>query len=57
MFRTLGLAIASTCLTFVSPAALAAGVPEKLGLKRRAVAEKTPAPLPNAALCTMTTCR
>ena len=57
MFGTLGLAIASTCLTFVSQAALAAGVPEKLGLKRRAVAEKTPAPLPNAALCTMTTCR
>jgi urease subunit alpha len=40
MFGALGPAIASTCLTFVSQAALAAGVPEKLGLKRRAVAVK-----------------
>ncbi|HXF07871.1 MAG TPA: urease subunit alpha [Candidatus Acidoferrales bacterium] len=38
MFGALGGAIASTCLTFVSQAALAAGVPERLGLKRRAVA-------------------
>ncbi|MFZ5533071.1 MAG: urease subunit alpha [Pseudomonadota bacterium] len=38
MFGALGGAIASTSLTFVSQAALAAGVPERLGLKRRAVA-------------------
>jgi len=38
--RSTGPAIASTCLIFVSQAALAAGVPEKLGLKRRAVAVK-----------------
>jgi len=40
MFGALGGAIASTCLTFVSQAALAAGVPERLGLRRRAVAVK-----------------
>jgi urease subunit alpha len=40
MFGALGGAIASTCLTFVSQAALAAGVTEKLGLRRRAVAVK-----------------
>ncbi|GMV68817.1 MAG: urease subunit alpha [Pseudomonadota bacterium] len=40
MFGALGGAIASTCLTFVSQTALAAGVPERLGLKRRAVAVK-----------------
>jgi urease subunit alpha len=40
MFGALGGAVASTCLTFVSQAALAAGVPERLGLKRRAVAVK-----------------
>jgi urease subunit alpha len=40
MFGALGPAIASTCHTFVSQAALAAGVPERLGLKRRAVAVK-----------------
>jgi len=40
MFGALGGAIASTSLTFVSQAALAAGVPERLGLKRRAVAVK-----------------
>jgi urease subunit alpha len=40
MFGAYGGAIASTCLTFVSQAALNAGVPEKLGLKRRAVAVK-----------------
>ncbi|MBK9427007.1 MAG: urease subunit alpha [Gammaproteobacteria bacterium] len=40
MFGAYGGAIASTCLTFVSQAALAAGVPEKLGLRRRAVAVK-----------------
>lgn len=38
MFGALGGAVASTCLTFVSQAALAAGVPERLGLRRRAVA-------------------
>jgi urease subunit alpha len=40
MFGAYGGAIASTCLTFVSQAALNAGVPERLGLKRRAVAVK-----------------
>ena len=40
MFGALGGAVASTCLTFVSQAALAAGVPERLGLRRRAVAVK-----------------
>jgi len=40
MFGALGGAIAATSLTFVSQAALAAGIPEKLGLKRRAVAVK-----------------
>jgi len=40
MFGALGGAIASTCLTFLSQAALAAGMPEKLGLKHRAVAVK-----------------
>ncbi len=40
MFGAYGGAIASTCLTFVSRAALDAGVPETLGLKRRAVAVK-----------------
>jgi urease subunit alpha len=40
MFGALGPAIASTCLTFVSQAALSAGMPEKLSLKRRAVAVK-----------------
>ena len=40
MFGAYGGAIASTCLTFVSQAALAAGVPEKLSLRRRAVAVK-----------------
>ena len=40
MFGSLGGAIASTSLTFVSQAAFAAGVPERLGLRRRAVAVK-----------------
>ena len=40
MFGALGGAIAATSLTFVSQAALAAGVPERLGLRRRAVAVK-----------------
>ena len=40
MFGALGGAIASTCLTFVSQAALAVGVPERLGLRRRAMAVK-----------------
>jgi urease subunit alpha len=40
MFGAYGGALASICLTFVSQAALAAGVPEKLGLRRRAVAVK-----------------
>ena len=40
MFGAFGPAIAATSPTFVSQAALAAGVPERLGLKRRAVAVK-----------------
>jgi urease subunit alpha len=40
MFGAFGPAIAATSLTFVSQGALAAGVPERLGLKRRAVAVK-----------------
>jgi urease subunit alpha len=38
MFGAHGRATASTALTFVSAAALAAGVPQRLGLARRAVA-------------------
>jgi urease subunit alpha len=38
MFAAYGRAIASTALTFVSAAALAAGVPARLGLGRQAVA-------------------
>src|SRR5262249_32265516 len=38
MFGAHGRAIAATALTFVSAAALAAGVPGRLGLGRRAVA-------------------
>jgi len=38
MFGAFGRAIASTCLTFVSAAAIAADVPRRLGLTRRAVA-------------------
>src|SRR5437660_480812 len=38
MFGALGRAVGSTALTFVSAAALAAGVPQRLGLSRRAVA-------------------
>jgi urease subunit alpha len=38
MFGAYGRAVASTALTFVSAAALAAGVPARLGLGRRAVA-------------------
>jgi urease subunit alpha len=38
MFGAHGRAVASTALTFVSAAALAAGVPGRLGLARRAVA-------------------
>jgi urease subunit alpha len=40
MFAAFGRAIASTSVTFVSKAALAAGVPQRLGLGRRAVAVK-----------------
>ena len=40
MFGAFGPAIAATSLTLVSQAALDAGVPERLGLKRRAVAVK-----------------
>ena len=38
MFGAFGRAVASTALTFVSAAALATGVPARLGLQRRAVA-------------------
>ncbi|OCQ91047.1 urease subunit alpha [Limnothrix sp. PR1529] len=38
MFASFGKAIQSTSLTFVSKAALKAGVPEKLGLRRQVVA-------------------
>ncbi|MFO8005566.1 urease subunit alpha [Thioalkalivibrio sp.] len=38
MFGNHGLAISSTAVTFLSGAAIAAGVPERLGLRRRAVA-------------------
>jgi urease subunit alpha len=38
MFGALGGAVATTALTFVSAAALAAGVPARLGLRRAAVA-------------------
>ncbi|HEY3066498.1 MAG TPA: urease subunit alpha [Methylomirabilota bacterium] len=38
MFGAFGRAVASTALTFVSGAALASGVPTRLGLQRRAVA-------------------
>src|SRR5690242_1952759 len=38
MFGALGRAIGSTCVTFVSQAALDLGVPERLGLQRRCVA-------------------
>jgi urease subunit alpha len=38
MFAAFGAACASTSVTFVSAAALQAGVPERLGLRRRAVA-------------------
>ena len=40
MFGAFGPAIAATSLTFVSQAALAAGVPRSLGLRRQAVAVK-----------------
>jgi len=38
MFASHGLALPATSVTFLSAAALAAGVPERLGLRRRAVA-------------------
>jgi urease subunit alpha len=38
MFGAFGGALADSCVTFVSKAALAAGVPRKLGLRKRAVA-------------------
>src|SRR5262249_44179739 len=38
MFGAFGRAVGSTCVTFVSAAALGAGVPRRLGLARRAVA-------------------
>ena len=40
MFGAFGRAIASTCLTFVSSAALERDVPKRLGLERRMVAVK-----------------
>jgi urease subunit alpha len=38
MFASFGGALARGCLTFVSQAALAHGTPERLGLRKRAVA-------------------
>ncbi len=38
MFAAFGGALADSCVTFISKAALAAGVPRKLGLRKRAVA-------------------
>jgi urease subunit alpha len=38
MFGAVGGALATTSVTFVSAAALAAGLPERLGLAKRAVA-------------------
>ena len=40
MFASFGAAMNATCVTFVSQAALDLGVPENLGLQRRAVAVK-----------------
>ncbi len=40
MFGSYGSAMDSTCLTFVSKAAIAAGVPQQLGLRRRIEAVK-----------------
>jgi urease subunit alpha len=40
MFAAFGRAVASTCLTFVSAAALERDVPHRLGLQRRIVAVK-----------------
>jgi urease subunit alpha len=40
MFASFGRAVSTTSLTFVSKAALTAGVPQQLGLARRAVAVK-----------------
>ena len=40
MFAAFGRAVASTCLTFVSTAALERDVPRQLGLHRRTVAVK-----------------
>jgi urease subunit alpha len=40
MFASYGSAMNATCVTFVSQAALDLGVPDKLGLQRRAVAVK-----------------
>lgn len=40
MFGAFGPAMNATCISFVSQAALAAGVPEQLGLRRRVEAVK-----------------
>ncbi len=40
MFGSFGSAMDNTCITFVSKAAVAAGVPQRLGLKRRVEAVK-----------------
>jgi urease subunit alpha len=40
MFGAFGSAMDSTCITFVSKAAIAAGVPQQLGLRRRIEAVK-----------------
>jgi urease subunit alpha len=50
MFGALGRALSSTAVTFVSGAALAAGVPGRLGLARRAVAVKNTRSIGKAAM-------
>jgi urease subunit alpha len=50
MFGALGGALAATCVTFVSGAALAAGVPGRLGLRRRVEAVRGCRTLTKAAM-------
>jgi urease subunit alpha len=50
MFGAYGGAVAATCVTFVSQAALAAGVPAKLGLRRRVEAVRGCRTLTKAAM-------
>jgi urease subunit alpha len=50
MFGALGGALAATCLTFMSGAGVAAGVPERLGLRRRVEAVRGCRTLTKAAM-------